>query len=302
MERSKVFVSWSGERSRLVAKSLGDWLEDVLQGVRTFMSDTNIAAGDLWFERIADNIADSVFAVICVTPENLTSEWLHFEAGAIGMSRERGTARPAVAPFLVGLGKTDLAPPLSLYQAVTADRDGAAGLVRSINNRLPTPVEATRLQRTFEAWWPSLEAELAKVPDSVGSVPESEISHRPDRAILNEILSLLRDQAHLRTHDDPISGLDVARASDRARIANRGHAGSANSRRIALARNKLAVALQHALSADSPVNVDWDKGIVTLVYQGGLDPENPQARQRVERVLAEEGLGFNDIEMVWDPF
>src|SRR5215471_19411896 len=121
MDRSRVFISWSGEPSRQIALRLSRRLQDVLQTVAPFMSDTDIAAGDVWFDQIGTNLAESRFAVICVTPDNVGSTWLHFEAGAIGMTSD-GHVRSAVVPYLVGLQATDLAPPLSLFQSVVAER------------------------------------------------------------------------------------------------------------------------------------------------------------------------------------
>jgi hypothetical protein len=201
MDRSSVFISWSGERSRQIALKLGTWLEDVLQTVEPFMSDTDIAAGDIWFDQIGANLEGSRFAIICITPENLDSRWLHFEAGAIGMtSDEQG--RSAVVPYLVGLNTTDLAPPLSLFQAVAADKDGTLRLLRSLNNRLPVKVDAGRLERTFERWWPDLETSLQAIPSPMEAAAVAK--GRTERELLEEALSLLRARPR-----EPQRGLTV---------------------------------------------------------------------------------------------
>lgn len=43
----KVFLSWSGERSRLVATALHEWLPQVINAVEPFIS-SNIDAGARW--------------------------------------------------------------------------------------------------------------------------------------------------------------------------------------------------------------------------------------------------------------
>lgn len=188
MDRSRVFISWSGVRSRVMATLLSDWLQDVLQVVDPFMSDTDIAAGDVWFDEIGANLASSRFAIICVTPENVDSTWLHFEAGAIGMSRDEG-GRSSVTPYLLGLATTDLAPPLSLYQAVAADRDGTLRLVQSLNAKLDVRLDRDRLDRIFDRWWPLLETEIAGIeaPPTGAEAPE-----RTERELLEELLTLQR--------------------------------------------------------------------------------------------------------------
>ena len=41
----KVFISWSGERSRKVAELLDEWLQCVIQAVKPFMSSKGIERG-----------------------------------------------------------------------------------------------------------------------------------------------------------------------------------------------------------------------------------------------------------------
>lgn len=41
----KVFISWSGERSKEMANALREWLPMVLQYVEPFVSDKDISAG-----------------------------------------------------------------------------------------------------------------------------------------------------------------------------------------------------------------------------------------------------------------
>jgi hypothetical protein len=124
------------------------------------MSEEDIQAGAQWFDTVADALRASSFAVICVTPQNLQSEWLHFEAGAIGMSHSGTGERPKVAPYLVGVRKADVRAPLSLYQAQNADLTGTWQLVRSMNASLPDALAEDRLSRSFEKWWPELERQL----------------------------------------------------------------------------------------------------------------------------------------------
>ena len=42
----KVFISWSGERSKQMAAALKEWLPTAIQYLEPWMSDTDIHAGD----------------------------------------------------------------------------------------------------------------------------------------------------------------------------------------------------------------------------------------------------------------
>jgi hypothetical protein len=65
----KVFISWSGRKSRDAAELFRDWLPSVLQDVRPFVSSRDIRAGMRWQAEIAGELDDTDFGLICVTQE-----------------------------------------------------------------------------------------------------------------------------------------------------------------------------------------------------------------------------------------
>ena len=79
----KVFLSWSGEKSRAVAEALREWLPKVLQEVEPLMSSEDISAGVRWQYLISEALEGSSVGILCVTRENQSAPWLNFEAGAI---------------------------------------------------------------------------------------------------------------------------------------------------------------------------------------------------------------------------
>lgn len=100
----KVFLSWSGEQSREVAKVLKEWIPDIIQAVDPWMSEEDIHKGARWGSELADSLQGPHFGLLCLTRENLTAPWLLFEAGALSKSLD--VAR--VCPFLFGIEKTDI--------------------------------------------------------------------------------------------------------------------------------------------------------------------------------------------------
>src|SRR5262249_25236636 len=95
----KVFLSWSGSTSKQIAQALRHWLPYMLQAVEPFMSSGDISKGDTWSDVLANELVNSEYGIICVTPYNISHPWLLFEAGA--MSRYVGKAK--VAPVLFGV-------------------------------------------------------------------------------------------------------------------------------------------------------------------------------------------------------
>lgn len=109
----KVFLSWSGEKSRAVAEALRDWLPYVIQEVEPFMSSEDIVAGARWQDELATQLDESRFGILCVTQDNQSAPWLNFEAGAI--AKQLGLNR--VVPLAIDLRLAELRPPLGQFQA-----------------------------------------------------------------------------------------------------------------------------------------------------------------------------------------
>jgi hypothetical protein len=57
----KVFISWSGEATRSIARVLGSWLPTVAQHVEPWMSDEEIKSGARWNEKVAEALDQCPF-------------------------------------------------------------------------------------------------------------------------------------------------------------------------------------------------------------------------------------------------
>ena len=84
----RIFLCWSGERSRVVANALRRWLPTVLEDVQTWMSEKDIAAGRVWDLALMNVLRESRIGLVVATPENSSAPWLNFESGALAMSCE----------------------------------------------------------------------------------------------------------------------------------------------------------------------------------------------------------------------
>jgi hypothetical protein len=158
-----VFISWSGERSLLVAKAIRAWLPKVLQVARPWMSDTEIEKGSRGLNEVAGALEGMKVGISCLTPENLEAPWLVFEAGDLSKSIDD---RTRLCTYLFGgLEFQDVKSPLSMFQATRADREETRKLVHAINKALQdTPVPEDDLNEIFDAMWPNLERTLSSIP------------------------------------------------------------------------------------------------------------------------------------------
>jgi hypothetical protein len=166
----RIFVSWSGERSRSAALGLKSLLLDVLgESLDVFIS-AHMEPGVVWVQELGRELEGSDFGILCLTQDNIQSSWLLFEAGAI--AKNFGAAR--VVPYLID--DLVLTGPLSQFQHVRADHNETLRLLESINALRETPTQLDRLRRTFDKWWADLEQTLANLPTVAH--PGADISDR----------------------------------------------------------------------------------------------------------------------------
>lgn len=161
----KVFISWSGDRGKVIATGLRSWIGDVLQKVEPWLSSEDIDPGTRWNTELADQLEKTHFGIICLTPESARAPWVLFEAGAL--AKTLGSSR--VCPYVFQLEPTDLQQPLAQFDAVQATRSGTLKLIRGINHALGDEgsVADDRLLRCFDRWWPDLEQILENVPPAL---------------------------------------------------------------------------------------------------------------------------------------
>jgi len=198
----KVFIGWSGDRSRIVSETLRDWLPNVINAVEPWMSEEDIAKGAHWPSALGRELDQAKFGIICLTAENLQEPWILFEAGVLCKSFDQAR----VSPYLFGIENRDIRPPLSHFQATKAEKEESRKLLRSINEAVKDSgekhLEESRLNTALDKWWPDLEEKLRRVPTSTAKVKK-----REDREILEEILALVRSLARPQALTDIFPGL-----------------------------------------------------------------------------------------------
>ena len=157
MEKLDVFLSWSGEQSRIVAEALKDWLPQVLdESINPWFSKTNIQAGSISILAIGLSLEASGIGILCVTDENKTAPWIMFEAGAISKHLEKSL----VIPYLIDLDEDELVGPLSHFQAKKATPEGTFEILSTINQEMAQQISAPILEKRFNVFWPQLEARI----------------------------------------------------------------------------------------------------------------------------------------------
>lgn len=184
----KIFISWSGGRSKAVAELISLWIKCVLQASRPWISTRDIDRGAVWFSEISDQLAETSAGIVCLTQENKDRPWILFETGALA----KGLSSNRVCTFLVDLEPRDLQDPLAQFNHTLPERTSMWELVRTLNAGL----EAQRLDErilvtVFDTYWPQFEdqftAVLANHPSNEKPAPRS------DSEILLELLDNTRN-------------------------------------------------------------------------------------------------------------
>ena len=186
----KVFISWSGSRSKIVAEIFRKWLPLFIQEIDPWMSSDDIDKGKMSVNEIAKELEDTKVGIICLTKENLNRPWLHFEAGAL--SKTIGTS--FVCPFLLDLAPTDIdmENPLRNFQATINSKEDVLKLLKTINKASGNEIlDDERLGETFEKWWPDFEEKISSISPSTEE--EGQHRSRSDSDILAEILETVRN-------------------------------------------------------------------------------------------------------------
>jgi hypothetical protein len=183
----KVFISWSGDRSRKVAELLDDWIQCVIQAVNPWMSSKDIDRGALWFTEITDQLSNTSIGVVCLTKENKNKPWILFESGALA----KGLTSNRVCTFLIDLAPTDLENPLAQFNHTFPTRDSMWELVRTINLSLKEDaLKESVLLKVYETYWPQFERDFREIIGTTEEAPV--IEERKENDIILDVLSTVR--------------------------------------------------------------------------------------------------------------
>lgn len=198
----KIFISWSGDKSKEIASVFKDWIPAVIQAAKPYFSPNDIDKGARWSNEIAQELEASRIGLICLTDDNLQAPWLMFEAGALSKSMDKAR----VCPMLFGVEPTDLAGPLVQFQAAPFSKDEVHKAIKTINSQLgESALQPSVVDSVFEKWWPDLDEKVQKALAKDRKKSGSEL--RSDRELLEEVLKIsrtlyVRDKEHPRSRAD----------------------------------------------------------------------------------------------------
>jgi TIR domain-containing protein len=157
----KIFLGWSGSRSKALANIVGAFVEALVPGTTIFFSPSDIDKGSKWRGAVAQELQDSDVGLWCLTRRSLKSTWVPFEAGAISKAATPGR----VCPLLFGISSTKLPSPLSDFHATEFAKSDVWRLIKDLLELVkpePKP-DIEKLHNLFDRLWGGLEKEVMSI-------------------------------------------------------------------------------------------------------------------------------------------
>ncbi len=186
----RVFISWSGSKSRKFAEQLREWIPLVIQSAKPYFSPEDIEKGARWSSEISEELSSSEIGIICLTRDNIHSDWILFESGALSKSLDKSH----VCPILFGLGNADIDGPLKQFQTTSFNKADFFKLINLINSKSNENKLAPKiLERSFDLCWPDFESKINTILSEKNDHADDDKPIRSDREILEELLDISRN-------------------------------------------------------------------------------------------------------------
>ncbi|MGY3317314.1 toll/interleukin-1 receptor domain-containing protein [Arthrobacter sp. TE12232] len=204
----KVFISWSGEKSRDFALELKGWLPFVIHDLEPWVSDVDIDSGTMSMQAIHDQLQEAHYGIICTTAENQNRPWINYEAGALWKSLDNSSN---VVPLLIDVDRGAINSPLKNFQSRVLNnpllrKSEVRKLVGSLNDARSQPVVEKVLEESFETQWPKLEDVIEHIASNVYAyVPVMTDEERKLEDINQQILKLVEShKSHAEAVNDSL--------------------------------------------------------------------------------------------------
>jgi hypothetical protein len=155
-KKRSLFLSFSGERSLIVARALEEMLSKLLPDLEKFLSD-DLDKGSPWREHLFPRLREANLAIVCLTPENLLAPWLHFELGALSK-----LSKSKVYTYLVGVSSREVHGPLDAFNHTKAERNDTLRMIKNIAEAGRTDSSPnSNIEEAFDQLWLAFSSKLS---------------------------------------------------------------------------------------------------------------------------------------------
>lgn len=188
-----VFISWSGEQSREIANVIDQYLNFILQPVTTFYSPDDVRKGDGWDDSIHKALKEASFCIVCLTPTNLESPWLHYEAGIV-------STKGQVSALLSGVKPSAIKGALSRFQASEITYDDMYNLIFSINLTFSKPLSPEAVRHAFDLHWEAFRSKIKAAQERhAAAIPEKKNVDFSEIRELKHLVERLTEEKYVQS-------------------------------------------------------------------------------------------------------
>ncbi len=182
----KVFISWSGPKSKHMSIILKNWLPLVFPHLQFFIS-SDIEKGANFLDVILGELKDASIGIFLLTKGNVSAQWIQFEAGAFASKGVESKICPIYLDDDIDIDETG---PLRFYQGSLINEKDIFKLLESINNSLQQRLEKEILLRMFN----SHKEEFFLNWELVKNIPTTDkMGMRTNRDFLTQIYHIVKD-------------------------------------------------------------------------------------------------------------
>ncbi len=176
----KIFISWSGKQTKLIAIRLSEFISRVLELDSVPFLSFQIPKGETWHQEIVKNLKETDFGIVLLTPKNTLGTWINFEAGALQVSARK------VSPLLFGVDPMELPSPLNQFQATKFSRQDMFMLLLSMSEiNGPEQLERERLEEKFDKHWAEFSEGIRSIIKE--TTHDEELNEYPDSSDIKRI-------------------------------------------------------------------------------------------------------------------
>jgi len=209
MSKELIFISFSKEHTNRVGSIFKSVLDQFYEqkNVTTFLSSKSLVSGDDFRGVIAKNLKAARCGISILTPENTSSPWLMYEAGALAIKVSENGGK--LLPFLFCRERQDVESPLTQIQSPeyqADDHNNQKDIIeffQAVDKTLSkeSQIGSSKI-RTFlvDLWNESLKVDLELIASDMNNFSASAYGEKRLLSGVNESLSL-RSAETVAQHD-----------------------------------------------------------------------------------------------------
>lgn len=155
-DKKSIFLSWSGEESKKIAKKLKEELLYFFDNrIDVFFSAADIPSGTEWFAKIKTELQKCQVGILCITKENFDSPWINFESGAMI------ACNIDVIPVLFGASRLSYKSPMDSINNITFEKEEFCKFMQNLNKELGAIIPQDTIEKKARQLFSSLKGKIA---------------------------------------------------------------------------------------------------------------------------------------------